>query len=226
MADGNIRPFREIICHPMGIMLVAVALVLTLASPGLAHKVFVYAWVEGDTVRVESYFGANKKVMNSPVEVFDPSGRKLLDGRTNDQGEFSFKIPGRTDLRIVVEAGMGHRAEYTLKEADLPAGPTESRGTDSTQVRQESATSSPDKMARLEPAPADTLPAAASTANLTADQVRTIVEKALDARLHPIIRTLAQMNKEQGPRLSNIIGGIGYIFGLMGLAMYFRSKRK
>ncbi|MBF0527124.1 MAG: hypothetical protein HQK56_18740, partial [Deltaproteobacteria bacterium] len=56
--------------------------------------------------------------------------------------------------------------------------------------------------------------------------VRTIVEKSLDTRLHPIIRTLAQMNKEQGPRLSDIIGGIGYIFGLMGLVMYFRSKRK
>ncbi|MBF0476481.1 MAG: hypothetical protein HQK59_11730 [Deltaproteobacteria bacterium] len=208
-------------------VLVAAALVLIWISPAWAHKVFIYAWVEGDTVRVESYFGGSKKVMDSPVEVFDPSGKKLLEGRTNDQGEFSFKIPAQTDLRIVVEAGMGHRAEYTLKEADLPAGPTEAKGAEPSQGRSsEPVASPPVKPAGPEPAPAVTIPSAASASNLTADQVRAIVEKSLDTRLQPIIRTLAKMNEDHGPRLSDIIGGIGYIFGLMGLVMYFRSKRK
>ncbi len=29
-----------------------------------------------------------------------------------------------------------------------------------------------------------------------------------------------------GPGLTEIIGGIGYIFGLVGMAMYFTSRKK
>ena len=34
---------------------------------------------------------------------------------SSEKGEFSFRIPKKTDLRIVLEAAMGHRAEYILK---------------------------------------------------------------------------------------------------------------
>ena len=53
------------------------------------------------------------------IQVFDPFGKKLLEGRTNEQGEFAFTSVQKTDLRIVLEAGMGHRSESILKKEEF-----------------------------------------------------------------------------------------------------------
>ena len=72
-----------------------------------AHGVYVFAWVEGDTVYVESKFSGGKKVNSGKIIVTDSQGAELLNGTTNDQGEFSFKIPKKTELKIVLLAGVG-----------------------------------------------------------------------------------------------------------------------
>lgn len=50
-------------------------------------------------------------------------------------------------------------------------------------------------------------------------------EKALDKKLAPIRRTLAEM-QERKVRLTDVLGGLGYIFGLVGVAAYFKGKSK
>jgi len=92
---------------------------LLLSGSAHAHRVNVFAWVEGDTVRVECKYPDGTKVHEGVIRVFDSTGKELLNGKTNDQGEFSFKIPKRDDLKIVLEAGMGHRAEWPLSKQDL-----------------------------------------------------------------------------------------------------------
>jgi len=92
----------------LGLMLIF-ALLFISHSSALAHKVYIYAWLEGDTVYTESYFGAKKKVKQGLVRVFDLTGKKLLEGRTDEQGQFVFKPPSLIDLRLEVEAGMGHK---------------------------------------------------------------------------------------------------------------------
>jgi nickel transport protein len=52
-----------------------------------------------------------------------------------------------------------------------------------------------------------------------------VIEKALDKKLAPIMRTLAEM-QEQKIRLTDVLGGLGYIFGLVGVAAYFKSRGK
>ena len=96
----------------LGVLLLA-------SSPSRAHRVYVYAWTDGGTVHTESYFGSKRKAANAPITVFGADGQELLAGRTDPQGRFSFPVPARQDLRIVVEAGMGHRAEYVLEAAEL-----------------------------------------------------------------------------------------------------------
>lgn len=88
-----------------------------------AHRVNLFAWVEGNTVYVESKFSGGKKVNAGKIIVTDPQGIELLNGKTDDQGEFSFKIPKKTDLKIVLLAGTGHRAEWMIpaKEIEMPA---------------------------------------------------------------------------------------------------------
>ena len=84
-----------------------------------AHGVYVFARVDGDRILTESYFSDERKVKDGVIRVYDPSGALLLAGKTDENGLFSFTVPQRTDLKIVLEASMGHRAEYLLKANEL-----------------------------------------------------------------------------------------------------------
>ena len=85
-----------------------------------AHKVNIFAYVEGDRIYTESYFNDGKKCVDSKIEVFDNQGNKLLEGLTNQEGVFSFQVPQNDgDLKIVLNASMGHRAEYTITADEL-----------------------------------------------------------------------------------------------------------
>ena len=178
---------------------------LTLPAPVHAHKVYIFAWIDGDTVYTESYFSGKKKVMGGPIRVFDLTGKQLLEGKTNEKGEFSFKIPQKRDLRIVLEATMGHKTEYILKADEMPKmtiGSDTNSGTNESQTPPFSAV------------------------RMDEEQMKRVVGEALDARLKPIVRTLAKIQEEKGPGLTEIIGGIGYIFGVMGLILYFKNRKR
>ncbi|MGD8961145.1 MAG: hypothetical protein PVF29_01575 [Desulfobacterales bacterium] len=84
-----------------------------------AHRVNLFAWIEGDTVHVESKFSSGKHVKAGKITVSDAVGTELLTGTTDENGAFSFKLPKKTDLKIVVEAGTGHRAQWTIAAAEI-----------------------------------------------------------------------------------------------------------
>jgi len=167
----------------------------------LAHKVMIFAWVEGDTVFTESKFSGGKKAINAPVVIFDKDGKKLLEGKTDNKGEFSFKIPKVTDLRIVLNAAMGHKAEWTIPESEIR------ESGDIVEKKSADETSGP------------------IAVGLSKEEVRKIVEYSLDKKLRPIVRMMTE-SKNTKPSLTEIIGGIGYIFGLMGVALYFMNRGK
>ena len=75
------------------ILFVFVVLSFLVVSTAIAHKVMIFAWVEGDTIYTESKFSGGKKVRKGDVMVYDLHGNRLLQGKTNEQGEFFFKIP-------------------------------------------------------------------------------------------------------------------------------------
>jgi len=183
------------------ILLLFAVILIGSRIPALAHKVMIFAWVEGDTVFTESKFSGGKKAIHAPVVVFDKDGKKLLEGTTDNKGEFSFKLPKVTDLRIVLNAAMGHKAEWTVPEAE---------------IRQAGAI--PEKKSAAEPS--GPIPA-----GLSKEEVRKIVEDSLDKKLRPIIMMMSE-SKSRKPSLAEIIGGIGYIFGLMGVALYFKNREK
>ena len=91
------------------------------STPALAHRMIVFAYAEGDSIQVESKFVPDTPVRRGKVLVLDvKTGKELLTGQTDDQGKFSFRIPAeaaaaKMDLKILVEAAMGHRGEWLLK---------------------------------------------------------------------------------------------------------------
>jgi nickel transport protein len=183
--------------------------VLTVLWPGYAaaHRVTVFAWVEGETVHTESKFSGGKPVNGGEILVYDLDGNPLLSGKTNEQGEFSFKIPKKTGMKIVLQAGMGHRGEWTLPLSEIaPHEP------------------------KPEPAVSQETPAGMSEAGVPAssvslDQIRRVLDQSLDQRLNPVLKMLSE-SRDKGPTLRDILGGIGYILGLMGLAAYIHFRRK
>ena len=183
------------------IIFLAAVILIWSHGPALAHKVTIFAWVEGDTVFTESKFSGGKKAVNAPVEIYDKDGKKLLEGKTDNKGEFSFKIPKITDLRVVLIAAMGHKAEWMISEKEIrEADPI---------VEKKSAAE----------------PSGPISVGLGKEEIRKIVEDSLDKKLRPILRMMTE-SKDTKPSLSEIIGGIGYIFGLFGVVLFFKNRTK
>lgn len=187
-----------------GLLLIVVVMVVG-DGVAQAHKVTIFAWAEGDQVFTQSKFSGGKTVKNGKVEVFDTQGEKLMEGRTDDKGEFSFEVPKVADLNIVLTAGMGHQNSWRLSAVDLGA-----------------AASAPPPAVAPE-APIQPYPQA-EVPGLTAQAVEAIVARQLDQKLQPLTRMMAA-TQAKGPSASDIFGGIGYILGLVGLGAYVRYRK-
>jgi nickel transport protein len=190
-----------------------------LATPALAHRVLIYAYAEGDTIFTESKFVPDTPVRQGKIQVMDKqTGKVLLTGQTDDQGKFAFKIPPeaaaqRLDLNIVVDAAMGHRAEWLLKATSYLTG---------------AAPGSPAAPAKPGQAstPAASAPASQDThVQMGQQELEAALNKVLERQLGPINEKLTELTIHR-TTLTDILGGIGYILGLCGLGAYFLSKRK
>jgi len=175
-----------------------------------AHKVNIFAYVEGDKVYTESYFNDGKMCVDSKIEVFNNQGNKLLEGLTDEEGMFSFKIPSEDvidgDLKVVLTASMGHRAEYVIPTNEL-------RGI-----------AGLIKEKFEEPVPA----VSPEISSFDLKEIQLLIEDALDKKLEPIMREMREIKKSQEDKVSptEIIGGIGYIIGIFGIVAYFLSRKR
>ncbi|MBW2004774.1 MAG: hypothetical protein JRI72_09195 [Deltaproteobacteria bacterium] len=183
------------------ILFFASILIIFTSLPVLAHKVIIFAWVEGDTVFTESKFSGGREATGAQVRVFDKEGTQLLEGKTDNKGEFSFKIPKITDLRIVLNAAMGHKAEWRIPESEI----------------QEAGGVSEKKRTGESFQPIDV--------GLSKEEIKELIEESLDRKLRPIVKMMTESQSKE-PSVTEILGGIGYIFGLMGVAIYFKNRGK
>ena len=202
-----------------------------------AHKVQMFAYPEGDTVFVEGYFADGKKPKKSEVMVYDNGGKVLFSGVTDDEGKLSFKIPQKTDLRVTLNAGMGHKAEYTLPASELngsnpPLLPFSKGGEKKMALDKGGETKGVvnkggDKNEALSKVELTEKGRASQISQLDEAQVQAIVEKAVERAvgeaIKPLVRSFTEMTQKNS--LTTIIGGIGYIFGFMGIALYFKSRK-
>ena len=90
-----------------------------LAGPALAHKVNIFAYVESGKIHTESYFPDGKAVENGSIEIFDSQNQKVAEGKTDKEGKCVLPIPKKDDLTIVINASMGHKNSFLLKQSEL-----------------------------------------------------------------------------------------------------------
>jgi len=204
----------------VGSLLTTVTLFLFCATSGWAHKVNVFAYVEGDLIVVEGYFSGNVKAQNSVVEVLDSDGKKILEGKTDEKGICRFNLadlpPLKGDIKIVLEGGMGHKADFTLSAPDLPVPSLQ---------HQSDQPKSEEKTAGAPPVTAGPSVQAQDIAEL-----KQVFEETLDRKIQPLVKMLGNQErllkeqKDRGPTMTEIIGGIGWILGIVGVAGYFMGR--
>ncbi|WP_457567489.1 hypothetical protein [Desulfurobacterium sp.] len=197
-------------------------LFLSMTSSSLAHKISVFADVDNGKVNIMGYFNDGTPCKNSEVEVFDArTGKLLLKGKTDKEGNFSFKPPEITDLKVVVNAELGHRAETVIPASELTGENTatsESSDSDTTANVTSQTTG-------------DVAAATPGIANISKEELEKIVEKAVERAVEKEIKPIREemLGIEMAltkPSIAEIFGGIGWIFGLFGTAAYFYSRKE
>lgn len=205
-------------------ILAALALILSVTPAAWAHKVSVYARVEGNRIIVEGYFGSKAKAVDCPVEILNRDGTKIHEGMTNGNGVYSCDAgdlpPVNGDLKVVLQAGMGHQAVYDLAADALPSS-TKKVGTSNASA----GAKEPKTAAEI------SAPRIGSVQLQDASALKKAVEEGLDSKIQPILGMLGEQQKllmEQkmkGPGVTEVIGGIGWIFGMVGVWAYFLSRK-
>lgn len=197
-------------------LLFVLFLIPALCRPCLAHKVRIFAWQDGDNIITESKFSGGRAAQNVTVSVIAAkTGQILLSGKTDATGIFQFPVPKTEakELQIVIDGGDGHKNSWNYSLADSSAA-----GNSTTPDVGDASSQSP-QQAQSEPTKGPAQPV------VTAGELTRIIDTALDKKLAPIKRTLAE-NSEKGPTLQDILSGIGYILGLAGIAAYMQARKK
>ncbi len=186
-----------------------------------AHKLRVFAWVAGDIVTVESRFSGDRTLVQGAVVVQEAAtGALLLQGETDANGLFSFSLAAlgqkkETALRIIVKGGEGHQNEWLLQPEDMMAAPSDPRHD----------RPSPETVAITTVTSAATDETTSSQTVASNDDIVRRLDQLLEAKLAPIRRSLARA-EEQKIKFTDILGGIGYLFGLAGIIAWMKSKEK
>lgn len=177
----------------------AVLIAVALCSPAaLAHRLKVFALADGAEISGSVYFVGGAPAPGVELRVGNARGEELLRVSPDADGRFRFPaIPG-IDHVIVADSGDGHVARWTVRAAELPA-----------------------VVAGVTAVPA---PAAVADPVIARDvKLDALVEQAVARQVAPLREQLA--GYEEKVRLHDVLGGIGYIVGLAGLALWWRARR-
>lgn len=182
-----------------------------------AHRLIVFAYVDGGAIKASANFGKDRPAKNIPVELRGVQSEDVFaEGRTNESGEVSIPLPQAVldqpqDLLVVFRAGQGHRNQWRITAASY-GGATEK----SHRHPQESSQANAEKIS-----------SSTGDTRLNPD-VDVYLEKIVEGVVRREIAPLKAMVAEQaasGPGLQEIIGGLGWIVGIFGAAALGRASK-
>lgn len=184
-------------------VVIALALLIVLAPPALAHGVNVFATAEGRTIKGFAYFSGGERLPGAKVAIHGPDKAVLGETITDDNGAFAFEASRRMDHVVVVNTGDGHAASFVVRAVQLPESLPEG--------------------GRLAQGPG-----AAGAEPADHDEhdheLEEMVEEAVARQIGPLREQLVAY--EAKVRWHDVLGGVGYILGLFGIAFYVAGRRK
>lgn len=111
---------------------------MLLVSTAYAHKLNILAFSENNTLSVNAYFADGTPCRECGFQILDADGKVFAEGKLDDKGEYFRTGETPTDMKIIVDGGMGHKAEQSITSSvdtnmayEEPAA-----NVDTTQIRQ------------------------------------------------------------------------------------------
>lgn len=176
-----------------------------------AHRVIAFASYDGRIITVEGYLSGGERVRNGKVIVKDSTGHTVATGKTDEKGIFSFDPKGKPPFSIVLKAGPGHLAKTII---NIPKG--QPKDISHKMVLRGSSASPSNSPSRKEP----------PNGSLSSEKTG-CPNDAILAKLESIRLDIDELRRAQEQvRLHDILGGIGYLFGIFGLIAILRSREK
>lgn len=184
--------------------MVAAAAMLCASGEAMAHRLNVFAAYDGTRVAGEAYFSGGTRAQGIAVRAVGPGDKVLAEVHTDAEGNFAFPELPEAAVEIVADAADGHIARFRLTVAGIGAAPGMGAATAAPSGRGTST--------------ADPLPSASSVV------LEQTVDRAIARRIAPLQRQIAQY--ESRIRLHDILGGIGYLIGIAGIAFWWLARRE
>lgn len=199
-------------------LVVALVLALLASGPAAGHKLKVFAAAEGARIRGSAYFAGGAGAGGARIEVRDAQGQVLAELAPDPQGGFSYTATAPLDHVILALTGDGHQASWTVKGAELAGGfpAAVPPALDSPQWPAVGPAADSPADSQAGPAPPAAPGAGLDPAALAA------IETAVARQVRPLREELDAA--QDRARLHDILGGIGYILGVAGLALWWGNR--
>jgi len=177
-----------------------------------AHKLNMFAFEEENQIFVEGYFSDGVKPKVGKVSVLDNAGNVLLTGETDEDGGYIFPKPSVNEYRIELVTGLGHKTALGMKAGEVvskdesKALGIELEGSHAEEISAEETNSTPEV-----------------STDISNAELRSIVKQAVAEATRPLAREISELKNKTG--LSDIVGGIGFILGLLGIFAYLKARK-
>jgi len=160
-----------------------------------AHRVDVFPYIENGKIVVEGYFSDGTPARNSKVEIYNEKGGKIAEGETNKEGICSFPIPENNQRLKIVLIASMGHRAETI----FTFGKEIKKSVQGVKKEEEKEKKSITEVNAIE------------------------VEKSVEEAIKPLIKMMEEERRRI--RISDVIGGIGYILGIFGLiALLYKRK--
>jgi nickel transport protein len=185
----------------------ALVWLLLTATGADAHLLKAFATVEDGEISGFAFFVGGGRPSGAEVKFVDPTGAVVARLTTNDEGRFRW-VPGVVQRYTVsVDAGDGHIAEAVIEADRLGGAAVAGSPTDSVADNGGSGSA---PVGGIDPAQLE-------------QTIQRAVDRAVERQVRPLLEAYAQA--ENRVRFNDVVGGIGMIVGLAGVALWFSGRR-
>lgn len=188
-------------------ILFSILLWINFVEKGFAHRVSLYVYREGDKVVGEGFFSGGAPCKHCLIEIYDSSGKKLLQVFTDENGKFEVPLKSKEELRVKLIAGEGHVSEQILSG-----------------VKDEIKTK---KYLEKDKPKVDSEKQVKDFKGLEVNEeiLRRLVKEVVNEEMSVLRSNFMDLKKElTRVRFQDILGGIGYILGILGILAFVKSN--
>jgi nickel transport protein len=187
----------------------------------MAHKFKVFASAAGDRIEGTAYFAGGSPAAGATVLIQDGQGRVLATLSPGEDGSFSYQALASVEHIVVARTGDGHEAKWSISADELAPAFAAVKAVEREALPSGAGLVSP-------PRPSEPTAGEPAAARQPADsgldpRMTAAIEQAVARQVCPLREALNAAQDQV--RLHDILGGIGYILGLAGLALWLRSRQ-